>query len=335
MRTRTTRTIRRAGFVVVVLALASSLFGAVAPDSSAAARVEPSSRWTAGQLVAGSAGVSFVVRPTRTARYLITLGDVTADLALSVSDSTGRVLARSDHTGTRAFEQVLRKLVDGRRYVVRVSSPTRAAARFALRVMPLKSGVYILDRGRIQSYSAVYLNSSDVVGQIVNNTKRWRELPSAPTFRFWSKSGARLAGTGYFTLTRPSLPPRSLTAFTVTFTPRGWWRTSVTLPATVPIPAPRIAPAAWYSLTIAQSPLGGMGFTLTNRTSTVHLSGQARLVSYGLRGQVVDVDAEDWSGQRARFAATPKQTVVLRMAGNQQPVVPVSWVDRAVVVIYG
>lgn len=326
---------RRAMLVLGAAALASALLGPLAPPASAATAIVPSARWTAGHLGAGSStGSAFVVRPTRTGRYLVTVGDATADLVLSVSDSAGRVLARSDHSGARAFEQVLPRLVAGRRYVVRVTSRARAAAGFSLRVMRLRSGVYILDRGRIQPYSAAHLNSSDIVGQVVNNTRRWRTFENRPTFKFWSRSGARLTGSGLFSLTRPALPPHSLTAFSVTFTPQGWWRSSAVLPATVPGRAPRIAPQSWYSLTIAPSIYGGMGYSLTNRTSTRWLGGQPRLVAYGLRGQVVDVDSEDWSGQGGHFGVAPTKTQVLRMNGFQTPIPPVSWTDRAAVVTY-
>jgi hypothetical protein len=324
----------RALLLLGVVTLASALLGPLAPPAAAAGLV-PSTRWTAGHVVAGSStGSAFVVRPTRTGRYLVTVGGATADLVLSVSDSAGRVVARSDHHGARAFEQVLPRLVAGRRYVVRVTSRDRAAAGFAVRVMRLRSGVYILDRGRIQPYSATYLNSSDIVGQVVNNTRRWRTFESAPTFRFWSRSGARLAGSGLFALTRPSLPPHSLTAFNVIFTPRGWWRAAATLPPATPTPKPRLAPASWYSLRIAPSVYGGMGYTLTNRTTTHRLGGQPRLVAYGSRGQVVDVDSEDWSGQGGRFGVAPTRTQLLRMSGNQTPIAPISWTDRAAVVTY-
>lgn len=109
----------------------------------------------------------------------------------------------------------------------------------------------------------------------------------------------------------------------------------MTLPPALVAQAPRIAPSSWYTLSIAPSIYGGMGYSLTNRTSSRWLGGQPRLVAYGLRGRVVDVDSEDWSGQGGRFSVGPGTTQVLRMNGYQLPIPTVSWIDRAATVTSG
>jgi hypothetical protein len=166
--------------VITALVAAGEL---MAPAAAAHAQDSPAptGAWLPG---AGPSRFTFTLRSP--GAVLVTLGDLTADLRLSVL-AGGREVAVSDRPGT-TFEEVQIRLPAGR-HGVGVGAghtPVPEDARFRLLIRPIDDRLLVLDAHTV-SGGGLYA----ITGQLLNNSRGWRAYPRV-TARFHGRDGSRL-----------------------------------------------------------------------------------------------------------------------------------------------
>jgi hypothetical protein len=317
-----------AALVTVAALLAAGAAVAPAPAASATLPVVTAGKVTTVSLAAGRTYAPYLFVPTRSATYLITLGRLPRNLTLTLIGPSGTVLRQSSRPGIQA-ERIVVPMTKGTRYRLRVSGPASSQPTVAsITATSLKAGVRIVDRARVQAYSTTYPNSSDLVGQLVNNTPRWVEVdPFRFTFR--SKKGAVLPNRSLLRQTRWVMAPYSLQAFSVGYTPVGWYSATLSAPITWDRSPRRKAPAGSYTVTVTDSPIGGTEYAVTGLTSR-SLSGLARWVDYGAMGQVLNVHADVWGGSNYIYVTGRTTNAGTQLGGFQQTYQKVAWTERTV-----
>ena len=155
--------------VILVITALVATGELVAPATAAHAQDNPAptGTWLAGT---GPGNFTFTLRSPGT--VLVTLGDLTADLRLSVHAGS-REVAASDRPGT-TFEEVQVRLPAGRN-VAEVSaghSPVPADARFRLLIRPVDERLQVLDAHPVTG-GGLYA----ITGQLLNNSRGWRSYP--------------------------------------------------------------------------------------------------------------------------------------------------------------
>jgi hypothetical protein len=168
-----------AAAALTIVGTASSA-GAATP-CAAATTDRAQNTWITGS-VASAGQVNYYRFGTSVSQSaLITLGDLHANLALKLYDSSCHLLATSDRGGT-TYEQLYRSLIAGR-YYLGVSGDSGATSSYDVKFSPLRTGMDVLSY-----HSYTEFGTFEFVGVALNNT-------AYPTFfryvnvNFYNSSG--------------------------------------------------------------------------------------------------------------------------------------------------
>jgi hypothetical protein len=144
------------------------------PDTRAGAAhaaVSPNGRWLHEALSSDADKDWFRFHVATDGRALVTLGRLPGDYSLTVVDSHGATVAKSDRSGNR-FEELYVGVLVGDYFVkVAAGSGAQPAADYALEFRPLANAVLIAEQKELGD-----IDGFDIVGELLNNTSHWAKL---------------------------------------------------------------------------------------------------------------------------------------------------------------
>ena len=320
---------------VIAFAMGAALVCAAAPANAAvySAPIAPNT-WKAGALNATTTEARYTFKPMTTAYYLVNVGDLSQDFALTITDTSGKRLHGSDRPAARAFEQVIRRFLAGTTYQIRVTNKNGASGKFVVRALALKpSASYVLDYTRVAAFSTANGSNANVVGRIVNNTDSYLQ-PVAPTFQYFRQDGQLLeSSTVLSSVPSDAVPPHSIVPFSITHTPNNWHSAKLVGNTYGPSTSRRPVSAGVQVTSKTNAPdqygVEYHDFTITNNTSS-YVSGNAAALTWGMRGQLLNVGNIDGAGTNGSISAYPGESASSTVQYAQSSSQAVSFKERRV-----